>query len=176
MKLSFFLLPFFLLLACQAPKAKSNESAALLTAIDCERLTTKPSEWLVKIEEADRSNYQPLSAQVIPIRMLKAGDDGYHEPFRGNFVLTIERHADPAAARMRAEEYHSSEWWKRLVVPNDPTRDNSTMVSKSSVRCWGTSHGDTAYLLTTHSSGCSTLEHKSHFIRSRLDGYLQAKE
>lgn len=172
MKRPFAILLMFLLVACQQPAAKSKGFAPLLAAIECERLTTKHTE--SAIETRDREFYHPLSVKVIPIRMLKAGDDGYHKPFRGNFVLAIEQYPDVVAARKRAEEYAGVDWWKRLVEPTDPTRDNSTMVSKSSVRCWGTSHGTTAYLLTTHASMCSTLEGKTHFIRSRLDVYLQA--
>ena len=64
-------------------------------------------------------------------------------------------------------------WWKRLVESKDPKPGDSTAVTKSSVRCWGMSEGNTAYLLTTHSSGNKTLESKTKFIRNRLDAYLK---
>ncbi|HEX7261562.1 MAG TPA: hypothetical protein VF258_07075, partial [Luteolibacter sp.] len=85
MNRSLVVLLIFLLAACQKPAVKKQDFAPLLAAIECERLTTRPSELLVGVETRDRAIYHPLSVKVIPIRMLKAGDDGYHEPFRGNF-------------------------------------------------------------------------------------------
>ncbi len=122
----------------------------------------------VALEELDRSFYKPLSFENARIRSLKPLD-GYGGPELGNYFLSIEVYSTPEDAQKRAEEYQDL---NRLV---GATEDDRNVLGKKTVRCWGFSSAERAYLLTTHAAVFSALEKKVHSVIDGVKAYEQQR-
>ena len=125
-----------------------------------EVVDTDQDKTYVELEELDRSFYNPLSFESARIRSLKPLD-AYGGPEHGNYFISIEVYSDSEQAQKRAEEYRDL---SRLAEATDYDRND---LSKRTVRCWGFSSKERAYLLTTHAAMFSALEEKVHSV---LDG------
>ncbi|MBC7820677.1 MAG: hypothetical protein IAG10_27650 [Planctomycetaceae bacterium] len=138
-----------------------------MDAIECDRRDLAGNLHTVLDTEAkDRQNYQPVRFEAVPIRMRQPAA-GYHGPTKGTYILFVEEYPSAQAAKIRADEYTSAGWTKRI-----PRGDSLEVEGKSSVRCWGISSGTSAYLLTTHAYMYDALETLNHDIKNKLTKHL----
>ncbi|MFK7851947.1 MAG: hypothetical protein AB8D78_13310 [Akkermansiaceae bacterium] len=139
----------------------------LLKAMECDqRKTTEAMNDVAETEGKDRAVYNPKHFEIATIIMQKPSK-GYHGPTKGSYVFIIEEYANEQAAKKRADEYINPGYRKRIADP-----DSLEKAGKSSVRCWGVSCENFAYLLTTHASSFANLEKKNRDLHKRLSAFL----
>jgi hypothetical protein len=165
-------LSVFLLSACSDNKtttAPDKDSLSnVVGSFGYEVVDTDHDKTYVEMEELDRSFYKPLSVESARIRSLKPLD-AYGGPELGNYFLSIEVYSNPEQAQKRAEEYRDL---SRLEGATDYDRND---LSKRTVRCWGFSSGERAYLLTTHAAMFSALEEKVHSVIDGVKAHEQQR-
>jgi hypothetical protein len=162
----------FLLGACSDKKtsavAVKNSLSNVVGSFGYEVIATDKDKTYVELEELDRSFYKPLSFESARIRSLKPLD-AYSGPELGNYFLLIEDYRTPEEAQKRADEYLDL---SRLV---GATKYDKNALSKRTVRCWGFSSAERAYLLTTHAAMFSALEAKVHSVKDGVKAYEEQK-
>jgi hypothetical protein len=128
-----------------------SEMAKLIHAIDC---TNKNWATKHKVEDTDREHYKPLHVISAHIKTNKSLSDGYQKGSRQSYLIAVETYATKEQAKVRADEYRSEAWRKRLAVNGKFDFD---FLSKESVRCYAVAQRKKVYLLTTHSSYASSV-------------------
>ncbi len=160
----------FLLGACSDKKTSAAPVKVSLSSVvgsfGYEVIDTDKDKNYVELEEQDRSFYKPLSFESARIRSLKPLDAN-GGPEHGNYFLSIEDYRTPEEAQKRAEEYRDL---SRLA---GATKYDKNDLSKRTVRCWGFSSAERAYLLTTHAAMFSALEEKVHSVMDGVKAYEQ---
>ena len=158
--------------ACSDKKTSSepikDSLSSVVGSFGYEVVDTDHDKTYVELEELDRSFYQPLSFESARIRSLKPLD-AYGGPEFGNYFLSIEVYSTPEDAQKRAEEYRDL---SRLA---EATEGDRNVLSKRTVRCWGFSSAERAYLLTTHAAMFSALEKKVHSVIDGVKAYEQQR-
>lgn len=150
-----------------ANESNSPDMPSLLDAIECDRRNmTESMQRVLNTEDKDRSNYDPVRFEAVPIVMRNPGK-GYHGPTKGSYIFIMEEYSSEQAAEKRAAEYLNPGYTDRIKNPDSDEKN-----AKSSVRCWGVSKGKFTYLLTTHAAQFSALEALTHDLERKLTEHI----
>jgi predicted Abi (CAAX) family protease len=159
-----------LLFSCSDNSSKTPKKKISINEVvnSCgyEIIVTDESKDYFELENRDRTFYKPVSFEISRIRSLQK-QDAYHGPTHGDYFLSIEVYNTPKEAQKRAEEY------KDLSRLAGATDYDSNELNKKTVRCWGFSSGEIAYLLTTHAVMYSTMERESLTVMNGVKAYEQ---